>query len=289
MESKMARSLRIEYNGALYHITSRGNKKENIFLSDADRILFLTILDEVCNRHRWICYSYCLMSNHYHLLIETPEGNISKGMQLLNGMYTQQFNRLHSRVGHVFQGRFKGILVEKEHYLLELSRYIVLNPVRAKIVATAYDWIWSSYRATICEVQSPSWLSSNHILTLFSSDVLSAIKKFQEFVTLGILGKSPWHQLKNQIYIGSDSFVQNMQAKIDQKQNLSNFPKLQYLIQPYSLQFFEKQSINRDECITMAYRSGGFSMAEIGNYFGLHYSRVSRIIKNHRLKLINVS
>jgi putative transposase len=91
----MARSLRIEYNGALYHITSRGNKKENIFLSDADRVLFLTILSEVCNRCRWVCYSYCLMSNHYHLLIETPEGNISKGMRPLNGMYTQQFNRLH--------------------------------------------------------------------------------------------------------------------------------------------------------------------------------------------------
>lgn len=281
----MARSLRIEYSGALYHITSRGNKKENIFLSDADRVLFLTILDEVCKRCCWICYSYCLMSNHYHLLIETPEGNISKGMRLLNSMYTQKFNRLHLRIGHVFQGRFKGILVEKENYLLELSRYIVLNPVRAKMVATASDWIWSSYRATICEVEGPNWLSSNHILTLFSTDVPSAIKKFQEFVTLGILSESPWCRLKNQIYMGSDDFVKNMQAKIDQKQNLSNFPKSQYSVQPHSLQYYEQQSINRNECIIMAYGSGGYSMAEIGNHFGLHYSRVSRIIKNHRLKI----
>lgn len=285
----MARSLRIEYNGALYHITSRGNKKENIFLSDADRILFLTILGEVCSRYRWICYSYCLMSNHYHLLIETPEGNISKGMRLLNGMYTQQFNRLHSRVGHVFQGRFKGILVEKERYLLELSRYIVLNPVRAKMVATASDWIWSSYGATICDVQSPNWLASNHILALFSADVLSAIKQFQNFVTLEILNESPWGNLKNQIYLGSDYFVKDMQAKIDPKQNLNNFPKSQYLVQSHTLQYFELQSINRDEGIIMAYNSGGYTMAEIGNHFGLHYSRVSRIIKNHRLDKIRNS
>jgi putative transposase len=285
----MARSLRIEYNGALYHITSRGNKKENIFISDADRVLFLTILEEVCNRCCWICYSYCLMNNHYHLLIETPEGNISKGMRLLNGMYTQQFNRLHSRVGHVFQGRFKGILVEKENYLLELSRYIVLNPVRANMAATAFDWEWSSYRATICEEQSPNWLSSNQILALFSSDVQSAIKKFQAYVALGNLSRSPWDRLKHQIYLGTDDFVKDMQAKIDFKQNVSHFPKTQYLAQPPSLQYFEQQSNNRNECITMAYNSGGFSMEEIGNHFGLHYSRISRIVKNQRLKLIRES
>ena len=280
----MARALRIEYDGALYHITSRGNKKENIFLTDADRVLFLKILGEVCNRCRWICYSYCLMSNHYHLLIETPEGNISKGMRLLNGVYTQQFNRFHARVGHVFQGRFKGILVEKESYLLELCRYIVLNPVRAKMTLTASDWIWSSYQATICAVPSPEWLASNHILALFSTEVLSAIKKFQDFVALGSSSESPWHGLKNQIYLGSSHFVIEMQSKIDLKQNLNNFPKPQYSAQRHSLEYFEEQSSNRDEGIIMAYNSGGFSMSEIGTYFGLHYSRVSRIIKNHCLE-----
>jgi putative transposase len=179
-------------------------------------------------------------------------------------------------------------LVEKENYLLELCRYIVLNPVRAKMVATASDWIWSSYRATICEVPSPNWLSSNYILALFNTEVPSAIKKFQEFVTLGILNESPWHKLKNQIYIGSDNFVKSMQAKIDPKQNLSNFPKSQYSVQPHSLKHFEQQSINRNECIIMAYDSGGFSMAEIGSHFGLHYSRVSRIIKNNRLEMENI-
>lgn len=280
----MARSLRIEYNGALYHITSRGNKREDIFICDADKVLFLTILGEVCNRYRWICYTYCLMSNHYHLLIETPEGNISKGMQLLNGMYTQRFNRLHSRVGHVFQGRFKGILVEKENYLLELSRYIVLNPVRANIVLTASDWKWSSYRSTICEEPSPNWLSSNHILTLFSNNTLNAIKEFQKYVAIGGSAGVPWDRLKHQIYLGSDGFVKYMQAKIDFKQNLSSFPESQYLSQTPTLQYFEQQSSNRDESIVMAYDSGGFSMAEIGKHFGLHYSRVSRIVQNKRRK-----
>src|ERR1044072_5323982 len=120
--SNMVRSLRIEYPGALYHITSRGDRQEAIYLTDEDRLLFLKILSEVCIRCHWVCYSYCLMTNHYHLLIETPQGNISKGMQLLNGMYTQKFNRSHKHVGHVFQGRFKAILVEKNNYLLELSR-----------------------------------------------------------------------------------------------------------------------------------------------------------------------
>ncbi|MDI1352276.1 MAG: transposase, partial [bacterium] len=183
----MARELRIEYFGALYHITSRGNKQENIYLSDADKILFLEIISEVCKRCNWICYAYCLMSNHYHLLIETPLGNISRGMQLLNGIYTQRFNRIHNRVGHVYQGRYKSILVEKERYLLELSRYIVLNPVRAKIVARANDWIWSSYQTTIGQTLKQPWLAGEFILSLFSSHLPTAIKKYQAFVEKGLI------------------------------------------------------------------------------------------------------
>lgn len=280
----MARSIRIEYNGALYHITSRGNKKENIFLSDIDRVNFLAILEEVCIRCRWICYSYCLMNNHYHLLIETPEGNISKGMRLLNSIYTQRFNKFHSRVGHVFQGRFKGILVEKESYLLELSRYIVLNPIRANLVSTVSDWKWSSYQATVCKVQCPNWLAANYILALFSHDIRIGIKKYQEFVTNENICESPWSRLKNQIYMGSDDFVKNMQAKIDLQKNLSNVPKPQYLSRHYSLEYYEQQSITRNECIGLAYKSGQFSMTEIGKHFGLHHSRISRIIKDSRLK-----
>lgn len=144
----MARPLRIEFSGALYHITSRGNAQGKIYKTDADRQEFLSLLNNVCNRFDWYCHAYCLMDNHYHLLIETNSPTLSKGIKFLNGSYTQFFNKQHQRVGHVYQGRFKAILVEKESYLLELSRYIVLNPVRARMVRAAKDWPWSSYRAT---------------------------------------------------------------------------------------------------------------------------------------------
>lgn len=130
----MARPLRLEFAGALYHITARGNRREWIYETDEDRTEFLSLLSEVCQDFNWACHAFCLMGNHYHLLIETPEGNLSRGMRMLNGVYTQRFNRRHRRVGHFFQGRYKAILVEKESYLLELVRYILLNPVRAEMV-----------------------------------------------------------------------------------------------------------------------------------------------------------
>ena len=144
----MARPLRIEFPGALYHVTARGNARAPIFLEDADRQLLLATLGDAHERHGWLCHAYCLMPNHYHLLLGTPEANLSQGMRQLNGLYTQRFNRRHDRVGHVFQGRFKGILVERGAHLLELARYIVLNPVRAGIVACAEAYRWSSLRAT---------------------------------------------------------------------------------------------------------------------------------------------
>jgi putative transposase len=131
----MARPLRLEFAGAIYHLTSRGNARQKVFFSDADRELFLSTLAGVVSRYGWFCHAYCLMANHYHLLIETPKANLSIGMRQLNGIYTQSFNRRHNRVGHLFQGRFKAIVVERESHLLELCRYIVLNPRRVKAVA----------------------------------------------------------------------------------------------------------------------------------------------------------
>jgi len=130
----MARPLRLSYPGALYHVTARGNARQAIYTDDADRQMFLLVLEDVETRYHWLCHAYCLMDNHYHLLLETPQGNLSAGMRQVNGVYTQRFNRRHGRVGHIFQGRFKAILVERESYLLELCRYLVLNPVRAGIV-----------------------------------------------------------------------------------------------------------------------------------------------------------
>ena len=118
----MARPLRIEFAGALYHLTARGNGWGDIYLDDSDRVLFLEVLAGVCKQYNWLCRAYCLMGNHYHLLVETPDANLSQGMRQLNGVYTQRFNRRHKRVGHVFQGRYKAILVQANSYLLELSR-----------------------------------------------------------------------------------------------------------------------------------------------------------------------
>jgi REP element-mobilizing transposase RayT len=144
----MARPLRLEFPGAIYHLTGRGNARQKVFFTDADRELFLSTLTGVVTRYHWICRAYCLMANHYHLLVETPKANLSIGMRQLNGIYTQSFNRRHNRVGPLFQGRFKAILVERDSHLLELCRYIVLNPARLKSSAKASTWKWSSYRAT---------------------------------------------------------------------------------------------------------------------------------------------
>ena len=132
----MARPLRIEFAGALYHLTSRGDRREAIYEDDEDQQRFLDTLAEVAEHYNWVCHAYCLMTNYYHRVAETFEGNLSQGMRHLNGVYTQTSNRRHGRVGHLFQGRFKGILVDRDAYLLELARYVVLNPVRAGMVDT---------------------------------------------------------------------------------------------------------------------------------------------------------
>src|SRR4030042_6670680 len=140
----MARPLRIEFPGAVYHVTSRGNERKAIFRDDQDRKMFLDALVEVARRYNWLCHAYCLMGNH--LLIDTPDGNLSIGMRQLNGICTQRFNKRHGRVGHLFQGRFKAVLVQKDSHLLEACRYVVLNPVRAKGGERPEEWVWSSYR-----------------------------------------------------------------------------------------------------------------------------------------------
>ena len=163
----MSRPLRIEYAGALYHVTARGDRREDIYLDDEDRQAWLQQLAQVCRRFNWRCHAWCQMDNHYHILIETAEGNLSQGMRQLNGVYTQACNRRHQRVGHVFQGRYKAILVQKDSYLLELARYIVLNPVRAGMVKDVADWAWSSYHAMLNLKTAPEWLETDWLLTCF--------------------------------------------------------------------------------------------------------------------------
>jgi len=276
----MSRSLRISYAGALYHITSRGDGREKIYLSDNDREIFLSILNDVYNKFNWQFHAYCLMSNHYHLLVETPRANLSKGMQYLNGVYTQRFNRIHNRVGHVFQGRFKSILVEKESYLLELARYIVLNPVRAKMVSSVVDWPWSSYLATKGQIIAPAWLNIDWILSVFGDCKLTSMKRYQRFVSEAYLDYSPWDELKQQIYLGSEQFIDRAQSNINLLQDFSAIPSPQYSPTVLPLPIYEQQSSSRNEALKLAYASGNYGLKELGNYFGLHYSRVSRIINS---------
>jgi len=155
----MARPLRLQFPHAPYHVTSRGNARQKIYDDAQDRDQFLSNLAHVVSRFGWCCHAYCLMDNHYHLVIETPRANLSMGMRQLNGLYTQTYNRRHGRVGHLFQGRYAAIVVEKDAYLLELCRYVVLNPVRAKAVKQPSQWVRSSYRATAGRVAAPDWFT----------------------------------------------------------------------------------------------------------------------------------
>jgi len=274
----MARPIRIEFAGALYHVTARGDRQEDIYLSDQDRIDFLSILEQVCDRFNWLVHAYCLMDNHYHLLVETPDSNLGKGMRQLNGVYTQTSNRAHGKVGHVFQGRYKAILVEKETYLLELARYIVLNPVRARMVRKAKFWPWSSYRETAGYREPPVWLTTDWLLATFSKRKSIAMEKYREFISEGKNHPSPWESLRNQVYLGSEEYVKQLQSRIDTGKDLSEIPKSQKRSKPKPLALYEKQAKTRDEAILLSYASGGYSMKGIGDYYQLHYSRVSRII-----------
>lgn len=273
----MARPLRIEFAGALYHVTSRGNGQADIYLDDDDRELYLGVLAEVCELFNWSVHAWCQMTNHYHLLVETPDANLSKGMRYLNGVYTQRFNRKHSRVGHVYQGRYKAILVEKDAYLQELCRYVVLNPVRAGMVESVEHWRWSSYGMTVGLIACPTWFDREWILGCFGKKEKIAVQNYMAFVADGVQQPSPWSILKNQIYLGSDGFVDKVQMYIIDR-DVSEIPKIQRRPIPKALEEYERSATGRNEAIQLAYRSGGYTLEEIGKYFALHYSTVSRII-----------
>ena len=276
----MSRPLRIEFAGALYHLTSRGDGREAIYRESSDRVAFLDVLGEVCERFNWVCHAYCLMGNHYHLLMETRESNLSAGMRQLNGVYTQRFNRAHRRVGHVFQGRYKAILVDRDSYLLELARYIVLNPVRAQMVHAAEAWPWSSYRATCAQAPAPEWLHTDWLLSSFAAHRPQAIERYRAFVTQGRNQPSPWQQLKNQIYLGDEAFVVQMQQYISADTPLQGVPATHKRPPAKPLAVYARLYPTTELAVIAAYTSGGYTQQQIANYFGLHYSSVSRLIRN---------
>jgi REP element-mobilizing transposase RayT len=210
----MARQLRIAYEGAVYHVTARGNEQRPIVRDERDRGEWRRALAEMVVHYQVICHAWVLMDNHYHLVLETPTPNLSRALRHLNGVYTQRFNRRHHRVGHLFQGRFKAILIERDSYLLEVCRYVVLNPVRAGAVAHPRQWPWSSYRATAGEEPRPHWLTTEWVLAQFGPAGQAARQAYQRFVGEGMTQSSaPWAHVRGQIYLGRDAFVEQASAR----------------------------------------------------------------------------
>jgi REP element-mobilizing transposase RayT len=281
----MARPLRIEYPGALYHVTARGNARQVIYKDDTDRVAFLGIFAAVVEHFHWLCHAYCLMGNHYHLMIETPEANLSKGMRELNGRYTQAFNRRHRRIGHLLQGRFKAILVEREGYLLELCRYVVLNPVRAHMVRSPAHYKWSSYRATAGQGNVPAFLTTDWILAQFAARRAEAIRRYQAFVRQGVGEPSPWRELKGQVVLGSETFVHRIAHHLRGTQTIKEIPRRQRLVDRPSLTVLLKRAgvkdrARRNRSICKAHLDYGYTLTEIGQHLGLHYSTISKVVND---------
>jgi putative transposase len=281
----MTRPLRIEFPGAIYHLTARGNGRAVIFLDDFDREVFLSVLGNVVGRCNWLCHAYCLMSNHYHILVETPDVNLSDGMRQLNGIYTQKFNRRHGRVGHIFQGRFKSILVEKDSYLLELCRYIVLNPVRAGIVTRPEDYPWSSFIFTARPGKGPEFLFTDWVLAQFGEKRRVAQKRYREFVLAGTAVESPWKKLVGQCLLGEKPFLEKLSPFLKEKAALTEIQRAQrFAVRPPLDRLLPRvrSASKRDRAIAKAHLEHGYSQQEIAAHVGLHYSTVSRIVQRER-------
>jgi len=296
----MARQLRIQYPGALYHVTSRGNEKKDIFQHDSDREKFLAYLKEAKERYKLLLYAYALMDNHYHLLIETPLANIAQIMHYINTSYTVYFNRKNSRYGHLFQGRYKAILVDKDDYLLELSRYIHLNPVRANSVLRPEEYRWSSHRDYTQSIDDESSLVHvEPILEYFSSQVRVAKHEYGKFVEEGLTDRirSPFDHLISDSILGDHDFldrIKEMTKNREAGEELSELRKIKknitvpeviettstfYKRKPYDI---TKRSRNNHERKMAIYLSKKLTLAtnsEIGTYFNIKGSGVSHQVR----------
>lgn len=294
----MGRPLRIEYPGALYHVTSRGNERRNIFLDDADRRKFLGILEEYYDRYGMLIHCYVLMGNHYHLVVETPQGNLIKLMHGINSRYTGYFNRKYTRVGHLFQGRYRGILVDKDAYLLEVSRYVHLNPVRAKVVNKPEQYVWSSYPGYIAKSKEIPWVEYSWILSQFGLDRKTSKKRYQEFVGKAVEEStgSPFGELCGQVFLGKDKFIEKTKRLLQGRQvsqeivgrnRLRESAKPEDILSAVAAAFnTEKDTLTgkgggkntaKKVAIHVIKRYSGLGNQEIGTLFGgMHYSAVSK-------------
>ena len=283
----MARPLRINYPGAFYHVTSRGNERKAVFKSKRDREKFFEYLDSAAQRYDAVIHAFCLMNNHYHLLIETPTGNLPQIMRHINGAYTTYFNVKRARPGHLFQGRYKAILVEIDEYAKELSRYIHLNPVRAKMVKTPEEYEWSSYRFYIGETKPPKWLYRDFILGYFGNKVSIAQKEYRKFVSILVSEKydSPLDEVVGSTLLGSPGFIAFIKDKfLSGKKSDKDLPALKELVKKASMQeiFGEVESVlgkqpalARSVKMFLCQRYTDEKLKDIGKHFGIGESGVS--------------
>ncbi len=282
----MARQLRIEYPGALYHVTSRGNDKKDIFRSIKDREKFLSYLSLASERHGALFHAYCLMSNHFHLMLETPLGNLSRIMKHINGSYTTYFNVKHKRAGHLLQGRYKAVLVQADTYAAELSRYIHLNPVRAKMVPSPEEYQWSSCRRYL-EGTGPSWLSTSLVLGYFGTEVEDRRRNYRDYLydAIGKESRDPLADSVASTILGNDDFVRDIREKyLDGKKKDRELPALRDLtrgpdiaeIKAVSEEAFPEDSrLARMVGIYLCWRFSGAKLKQIGNLYGISESGVN--------------
>ena len=268
----MARPLRLQFANALYHVIARGNALKDVFLDHEDRVYFLDAVSEISLRLDWQLLAYCLMDNHYHLLVQTAGPSLAQGMHDLNGAYAQHFNRRHDRVGHVFQGRYHASLVERDAHFLAVVRYIVRNPVRARICERATQWKWSSHRAMLGLAEAPRALATDVVLMRFSLNPTNARTAYAAFVDRGADESldSP-----HPLITGGPGFAATALDRITcETTEVSRAQRARR-----SLAQYRRDSPNRDEAIRRAYDSGAYSLADIARHFDLHYSTVSRICR----------
>ncbi len=284
----MARPIRLQFPGGTYHITSRGNNRSAIYLSTPDRLKFIELLGRLREKFAIKIYAYCLMRNHFHLLAETPRANLSRAMQYLNSAYTAYFNRAHRRTGHVLQGRYKSIVVDKEHYLLTLTRYIHLNPVAAKMVRHPAEYRWSSYRFYVGRRGKPDWLMSEEVLHRFGGEEARAIAAYRAFVEDRIddkLKDDPLAHVWHQCLLGSQRFIDAVKGKIRHPGlEVSHRRGLQARDPDRVVAFIRRQRLaGLDEERVLMYflrRYTDLTLREICERFGGgHYSRVSQAVK----------
>jgi hypothetical protein len=214
-------------------------------------------------------------------MVETPDADLSIGMRQLNGVYTQKYNRRRHQTGHLLEGRFKAILVQKEGYLLELCRYVVLNPVRARMVEEPGAWKWSSYQATAGLGKEPDYLTTDWALGLFSNKKAVAQKQYRQFVREGIHGRSPWNELRGQVILGKEGFIEKFKDFLEGKKRVGEIPRPQRFVNRPGLdEMFrgEKAKGQRDKCIHAAHLSHGYTLKEIADHLGIHYTTVSKVI-----------